>query len=260
MKTWISLIAILTTTTTFAATVRTLDGQQITNGSAVLTLPVASDTIVGRASTDTLTNKSLTAPVISSPTGIVKGDVGLSNVDNTSDVSKNSATVTLTNKTLTAPVINSPTGIVKGDVGLSNVDNTSDATKNSATATLTNKTIDYSLNTILNLPSSSPTVSGSQAAPGSVTAAGGVSFSGSNYFNTKYIQGSGGAVVVTASPQIAAGSLVGQSLKILCTSAVNTVTFADGTGLSLNGAFVCGSNSAIVLDWNGSVWTEIARR
>lgn len=52
-----------------------------------------------------------------------KTDVGLGNVDNTSDATKNSAVATLTNKTLTAPVINSPTGIVKGDVGLGNVSN-----------------------------------------------------------------------------------------------------------------------------------------
>lgn len=36
----------------------------------------------------TLTNKTLTAPAITSPTGIVKGDVGLGNVDNTSDANK----------------------------------------------------------------------------------------------------------------------------------------------------------------------------
>lgn len=58
------------------------------------------------AGTETLTNKTLNSPVINTPTGIVKGDVGLGNVDNTSDATKNSATATLTNKTLTAPVIN----------------------------------------------------------------------------------------------------------------------------------------------------------
>lgn len=89
----------------------------------------------------TLTNKTLTSPIVNSPTGITKTDVGLSNVDNTSDATKNAASVTLTNKTLTSPVINSPTGIVKADVGLSNVDDTSDATKNAAAVTLTNKTI-----------------------------------------------------------------------------------------------------------------------
>jgi len=36
----------------------------------------------------TLTNKTLTSPVINTPTGIVKGDVGLGNVDNISDVDK----------------------------------------------------------------------------------------------------------------------------------------------------------------------------
>ncbi len=72
---------------------------------------------------------------------LVKGDIGLAAVDNTSDATKNSATATLTNKTLTSPVINSPTGLVKADVGLGSVDNTSDATKNSAAATLTNKIV-----------------------------------------------------------------------------------------------------------------------
>jgi hypothetical protein len=41
-----------------------------------------------------------TSPAITAPTGIVKGDVGLGNVDNTSDATKNSAAATLTNKTV----------------------------------------------------------------------------------------------------------------------------------------------------------------
>lgn len=48
--------------------------------------PISS--IVGTTDTMTLTNKTLTSPVINTPTGIVKGDVGLGNVDNTSDVNK----------------------------------------------------------------------------------------------------------------------------------------------------------------------------
>jgi hypothetical protein len=79
---------------------------------------------------------------------LTKTDVGLGNVDNTSDATKNSAVATLTNKTLTSPTITSPTGLVKTDVGLGNVDNTSDATKNSAIATLTNKTINGANNTL----------------------------------------------------------------------------------------------------------------
>jgi hypothetical protein len=55
-----------------------------------------------------------TNPVINAPTGIVKADVGLSDVDNTSDASKNAATATLTNKTLTSPVVSG--GTVDGAV------------------------------------------------------------------------------------------------------------------------------------------------
>jgi hypothetical protein len=56
--------------------------------------------LVGISQTQTLTNKTLTSPVINTPTGIVKGDVGLGLVDNTSDATKNAAAVTLTNKTM----------------------------------------------------------------------------------------------------------------------------------------------------------------
>jgi len=63
--------------------------------------------------TATLTNKTLTSPVINTPTGIVKGDVGLGNVDNTSDSTKDSATATLTNKTISASA-NTITNLTRG--------------------------------------------------------------------------------------------------------------------------------------------------
>lgn len=78
---------------------------------------VPAGSLVGTTASQTLTNKTLTSPVINSPTNIVKGDVGLGNVDNTSDATKNAAAVTLTNKTITAPAISSPTGIVQADIG-----------------------------------------------------------------------------------------------------------------------------------------------
>ena len=43
-----------------------------------------------------------TAPNITNPTGIVKGDVGLGNVDNTSNATERAATATLTNKDLSS--------------------------------------------------------------------------------------------------------------------------------------------------------------
>ena len=46
--------------------------------------------------TQTLTNKTLTSPAINTPTGITKSDVGLANVDNTSDANKPVSTATAT--------------------------------------------------------------------------------------------------------------------------------------------------------------------
>ena len=43
---------------------------------------------------------------LSNPHSVTKAQVGLANVDNTSDATKNNATATLTNKTLTSPIIN----------------------------------------------------------------------------------------------------------------------------------------------------------
>lgn len=56
------------------------------------------------AATATLTNKTLTAPAITSPTGIVKGDTGLGNVDNTSDANKPVSTATQTALNLKSPI------------------------------------------------------------------------------------------------------------------------------------------------------------
>lgn len=50
--------------------------------------------VVGTTDTQTLTNKTLTSPAITTPTGLVKGDVGLGNVDNTSDLNKPISTAT----------------------------------------------------------------------------------------------------------------------------------------------------------------------
>lgn len=68
----------------------------------LLTPPPATDTLVGVNTAATLLAKTLTSPVISTPTGLVKGDVGLANVDNTSNATERAAVRSLTNATLDA--------------------------------------------------------------------------------------------------------------------------------------------------------------
>lgn len=85
----------------------------------------------------TLTNKTITSPL-----GLLKADVGLSNVDNTSDATKNAAEVTLALKTLTTPVVAS----FYQDAGKTKLMTTPDTASDTlcaiaATQTLTNKKI-----------------------------------------------------------------------------------------------------------------------
>ena len=136
--------------------------QNLLTNSAGLRSALTDETGTGAAVFGT--SPTLASPAITTPTGIVKGDVGLGNVDNTSDATKNAAAVTLTNKTLTSPVINTPTGIVKGDVGLGNVDNTSDASKPVSSATQT------ALNLKANL--AGPTFTGNVTVPDQTASAG----------------------------------------------------------------------------------------
>lgn len=100
-----------------------------------------------------------------------KSDIGLGNVDNTSDLSKPISTATQTaldskqaslgftavpnTRTINGKALTGNITLDKIDIGLSNVDNTSDSVKNAATATLTNKTISGSSNTITNIGTSS---------------------------------------------------------------------------------------------------------
>lgn len=414
MKAITLIMSLFFASATFASATRVLSGDQIKSSDGVYTfsLPATisgtSDSFLTNSSTSTMSNKTLTSPVINTPTGIVKGDVGLGNVDNTSDANKpvSSATSTALSGKIDVTLISAPSGVAsldgagkvpfdqlpaslmvfkgvwdastntpsladgtgtngwvyranvagsvnfgagaitfavgdwaiyngsiwqlahagadvvlsvngyagvvsltKTDLSLGNVDNTSDVTKNAASVSLTNHTIDGALNTLsvlptqisgpvtiakggtgqttaadaitallpgyvsgafltndgsnaswATVPATTPNVSGSQASPVAVTAGVGVVFSGSNYGNIHYLAGSAGPVIISANPQIAAGSLVGQSLTLIGTHATNTITMADGTGISLNGPITLGNNSAIVLNWDGGVWTEVSRR
>jgi hypothetical protein len=76
------------------------------------------------------------------------------------------------------------------------------------------------------------------------------------------VVGSGGAIDITASPQIVAGNQ-GDVLTLEGTSDTNTVKIDDGTGVSLMSGLSCTLKDNIVLtlvyDSSASLWREVSR-
>jgi len=100
-------------------------------------------------------------------------------------------------------------------------------------------------------------VTGTRAAPTAIVAGTGVTVAGVAR-EIKFITGSGGAVDVTANPQVAAGT-TGQELILIGRSDVNTVTLENGTGLALNGTCVLSEGSTLHLVYDGTNWAEVTR-
>jgi hypothetical protein len=104
-------VSINTAVTADLTTAQTLTNKTLTtpviasiSNSGTVTLPTGTQTLVGRTTTDTLTNKTLTTPIISS----ISNTGTLTLPTSTDTLVGRATTDTLTNKTLTAPVANNP--------------------------------------------------------------------------------------------------------------------------------------------------------
>lgn len=106
---------------------------------------------------------------------------------------------------------------------------------------------------------------GTRASPLSIVAGTGFSAAATNMSTTAsdqiiFVQGSGGAVVITASPAIQAGTIAGQTMKIVGRSNTNTVEIPNQSGLvELNGNCVLGLSDCLSLFFDGTAWVESSR-
>lgn len=103
---------------------------------------------------------------------------------------------------------------------------------------------------------SGASVTGSTGTPSDITAAGGIAFTGSAPINVWFVQGDGGPQTIVANPQIAAGTVVGQILFLILVDDTKGLTFANGTGIKLNGDVLVMDSEQIpkMFIWDGTDW------
>lgn len=100
-------------------------------------------------------------------------------------------------------------------------------------------------------------VSGTRASPNNIVAGTGITATTTNQI--QFVQGSGGAVDITANPQISAGTTVGQLIQLVGRSNTNTLKLDHGTGLVMNGSCTLAEDSTIQFLWDGTNWVEVSR-
>ena len=102
------------------------------------------------------------------------------------------------------------------------------------------------------------TVTGTEGVPRQITAAGGITPIGDPVEMIFVVGDDGGGtptpINITANPQIAAGSVVGEELNLAGTSDTNIVTLDDVAGLCLNGSIDVDSKTIVNLLWIGTLW------
>ena len=125
-----STVATLTGTQTLTNKTLTTPIISSISNTGTLTLPTSTDTLVGRATTDTLTNKTLTAPIIST----ISNTGTLTLPTSTDTLVGRATTDTLTNKTLTSAVLN-------GTISGTSIKDEDDMVSNSASHLATQQSI-----------------------------------------------------------------------------------------------------------------------
>jgi hypothetical protein len=118
-----------------------LGSNTVTSTLAQLNTAISDADVATLAGTETLTNKTLTSPVINTPTGITKTDIGLANVDNTSDANKPVSSAGQTALDLKANLAN-PT--FTGTVNAAALTLSGDLTVNGTTTTVNSTTVNVS--------------------------------------------------------------------------------------------------------------------
>lgn len=118
-----------------------------TDGTPLHAQPSAANLSDGVTGTDEVVLS--TSPHIVTPTGIVKADVGLSNVDNTSDSTKWAAVATLTNKVINA-VSNTISNLATSMFAANVVDTDTTLAANSDTRLATQKAVKAYVDALLN--------------------------------------------------------------------------------------------------------------
>lgn len=103
-------------------------------------------------------------------------------------------------------------------------------------------------------------MTGTRGSPNNIVAGTGVAYVSINGARqTWFVATASGEVTVSATPQITAGSVVGYELFLIGTSDDNYPTFHDGNGLALKGDWSGLLNSVLKLIWDGTNWVETGR-
>lgn len=249
------------------------------NGGASLSVPSVGTALVSDTATQTLTNKTLTAPVLGgtitgtytlggTPTipgsAISSGQVAIAN-GGTGASSASAARTALSaassgaNSDITSlSGLTTPLSVAQGGIGAGTLTSGS-VVIGAGTSTPTFVAPGTNGNVLTNVSgvwtSSAPSASGGSAnvvssvgTPQSISAGTAVAVTGqiTNGPNVVFISGNGGAVTVTATPSITACTAAGEQLQLI--GGTNNVTLQDTAGLAgsklkLNGTLTIGTTS-----------------